>query len=133
MIFADFDAAGAGVVEQDFVEGGAPDLVGVGVGAVGFPEVPAPGFGVAAPKHCRAPFLWEAGVFYLIEDAKVFEYRHGGGQKRFAYVFAGESLAFQQNYVVALTSEQGGGRTAAWPAAYDYHIGLFGLGNGHVR
>ena len=60
--FLNIDAGGAGVVEQEFVEGGAPDLVRVRVGAVGFAEVPTPGFAIGAPDHRRSALLGEAGL-----------------------------------------------------------------------
>ena len=117
---------GAGVVEQDLVEGRTPDLVGVGPGAVGLPEVPAPGFGVASPEHRRAPLFRESGGLYLLEDAEVLEDGHGGGQQGLADVFAGEAFALQEGHIKASAGEEGGGGAAAGASAYYYDVCVFG-------
>ena len=99
----------------------------MGIGAVGLAEAPAPGLRIASPEHCRAVLPGEARVFDLFHDAEVFEYGHGRGKERFPDVFTREAFAFQQDDVEAVSGEQGGGGTASRPAAYHYHVGLFGL------
>ena len=41
-------------------------------------------------------------------------------------MFAGEAFAFEQDYVEAMSGEQGGGGAASWTSAYDYDVGVFG-------
>ena len=97
------DSEASGVVEEYLVEGGTPDLVGVGPGTVGLAEVPTPGFRIAAPEHGRAVLLREASTFDLFQDAEVFEDGHGCGKQGLADVFAGEAFAFEQDYVEAVS------------------------------
>ena len=125
---ADFDAVGSSVVEQDVVEGGAPDLEGVGILDAGLAEVPAPRLGVAAPDHGGTVLGEEAGGLDGIHRAQLFEDGHGGGQQGLADVVAGEALALQQDDAPALTGQHGGGGAASGAAADDGHVcrGLLG-------
>ena len=71
--FLDIHADRTGVVEQELVEGRAPDLVRVRMGAVGLAEVPAPGFAIGAPDHGGAKLLYEACPLDGRKDTELVE------------------------------------------------------------
>ena len=78
--FADPRPGLPGVVEEDLVELGTPDLEGVGVALAGLPEEPTPRLGVAAPDHSRAVLGQEARLPHRVERAQLFQHRNAGGQ-----------------------------------------------------
>ena len=113
------NAVGGSVVEQDAIEFGADDLVGVRVLPARLLEAPVPPRVIDAPDHRCAPLLEEAGVGYGLSDTELLEDWHGGGQQRLADVVAREALAFEEQHLAALLREHRGDRRAAGPAADD--------------
>ena len=74
------NAVRGGVVQQDAVELGADDLVGVWVLAARLLEAPVPAPLVDAPHHRGAPLLEKTRGRDHLGDTELFEDRHGGGQ-----------------------------------------------------
>ncbi len=115
--FDDLGAAGRRAPDEDFVEFGAPDLIGEGQGfvpAVREFEFLAPA--VPRRNEFRAPFLHADGM-HLLRHAETLEQGQIGGQKRLTDVKSRVAGLFQDHHAVTLLGEQNRrsrtGRTAA--------------------
>ena len=112
-------AGAPGVVQQDGVKFGAPDLVRRGVAGVGFAEVPAPGRPVDAPDHRGAPLDGKAGPRYGIQRAQFPQDGDAGRQQRFADMRPRKPFPFQQHDGMATAGQQGADASAGGAAADD--------------
>lgn len=115
----DLCAAGAGVIEEDLIEGGAFDLDGFGkLGEGAFGEIePGVAGGVAHPE-LGAAFHHESGGGDLRPDAELVEDAAVVGQQGLTDVEAGKARFFQHEHAFA-GAGQGGGRGGSGGSATD--------------
>ena len=114
---------GARVLEQELVELGAHDLVGVRPPARVLAEPEAPWRALAAPEEGAARLLEEAVALDGGGGAHGVEDGEGCREERLTDVVAGEALALEHQHAVAGVGEQGRRDRARGPAADDQHVG----------
>jgi hypothetical protein len=121
--FDHFGAEAGRIADQDFVEFGAPHLVGKGHGLV-------PGIGKLVSLALRlmpgrdklgAP-LFHADGLDGIGHTELFQQRQIGGQERLADMKTRVMLFLEHHHLVAALRQQGAGGGAGGTAAYDQHI-----------
>ena len=110
------------VLQENLVEARAPDLVGVGIAAVGFAEVPAPRFRALAPAHGGTPLLGEPLGGHRRQDADFLKDGERRWQQGLANVGAGKGCALEHANVETGPRQQTGHRAAGRTAADDQGI-----------
>src|SRR6266566_2070240 len=101
--------------EEDGVEVGAPDLVGVFV-VRRLGEAEIPGSLTLAPQQGSAVFLGETHRVQPFAEPKFLQRGHRPCDQRFADVVTRELLAFKHQYAMASFRQQSGGAGTARPA-----------------
>ena len=119
--FEDLDAALAGVVDEHLVEVRAEDLpcLGDGIAVVAGVEVERSGLAAVGLDEGDAVFFLEGRGAHLGAEAETFEGVVGEGDEGFADAVAGEAIAVDDDDLVTVFREDGGGAEAGWAGADD--------------
>jgi len=122
--FDDLGAGARGMADQDLVELGAADLIGIGHGLVpGVAEAEVLLPAIPRGDEFGAPFLHADGAYFL-RHAELFEQRQVGRQQGLANVKARMTRLLDHRDPMTAPCQQCRGGGAGWAPADDEHVGL---------